>query len=111
VHSAPIFQFAARIASGKSADHTSAVADTFNKAERSRIMAAVRSRGNKATELLLAAMFREAGVKGWRRHPRMLGRPDLFFKRIASRFRRWLFLARLRATLPNARHESQILAR
>jgi DNA mismatch endonuclease, patch repair protein len=56
-----------------------AVADTFNKAERSRIMAAVRSRGNRATELLLVELFRAAGLKGWRRHAAILGRPDFVF--------------------------------
>jgi DNA mismatch endonuclease (patch repair protein) len=55
------------------------VADTFNKAERSRIMAAVRSRGNKATELVLVKLFRAAGLKGWRRHARIPGRPDFVF--------------------------------
>ncbi|HEY6226922.1 MAG TPA: very short patch repair endonuclease [Verrucomicrobiae bacterium] len=55
------------------------VADTFNKAERSRIMAAVRSRGNKATELILMQLFRAAGLKGWRRHAAILGRPDFVF--------------------------------
>jgi DNA mismatch endonuclease (patch repair protein) len=55
------------------------VADTFNKAQRSRIMAAVRSRGNKATELILVRLFREAGLKGWRRHAEILGRPDFVF--------------------------------
>ena len=74
-----IFQFARRIASGKHARHTLAVADTFNKAERSRIMAAVRSRGNKATELILVELFRTAGLKGWRRHAAIPGRPDFIF--------------------------------
>jgi DNA mismatch endonuclease, patch repair protein len=60
-------------------DIIAAVADTFNKAERSRIMAAVRSRGNKATELLLVELFRAAGLKGWRRHAAILGRPDFVF--------------------------------
>jgi DNA mismatch endonuclease (patch repair protein) len=55
------------------------VADTFDKAERSRIMAAVRSRGNKATELSLVKLFRAAGLKGWRRHAAILGRPDFVF--------------------------------
>src|ERR1051325_10025290 len=55
------------------------VADTFNKAERSRIMAAVRSRGNKATELILMQLFRAAGLKGWRGDAALLGRPDFVF--------------------------------
>ena len=42
-------------------------------------MAAVRSRGNKATELILVRLFREAGITGWRRHARILGRPDFVF--------------------------------
>ena len=60
-------------------DILAVVADTFNKAERSRIMAAVRSRGNKATELILMQLFRAAGLKGWRRHAAILGRPDFVF--------------------------------
>lgn len=55
------------------------MADTFNKQERSRIMAAVRGRGNKATELVLVRLFREARVTGWRRHAKILGRPDFIF--------------------------------
>jgi DNA mismatch endonuclease (patch repair protein) len=42
-------------------------------------MAAVRSRGNKATELSLVKLFRAAGLKGWRRHAAILGRPDFVF--------------------------------
>jgi DNA mismatch endonuclease, patch repair protein len=42
-------------------------------------MAAVRSRGNKATELTLASLFRAAKLKGWRRHANILGRPDFIF--------------------------------
>jgi DNA mismatch endonuclease (patch repair protein) len=42
-------------------------------------MAAVRSRGNKATELILVQLFRAAGLKGWRRHAAILGKPDFSF--------------------------------
>jgi DNA mismatch endonuclease (patch repair protein) len=42
-------------------------------------MAAVRSRGNKATELLLVSLFRAGKLKGWRRHPNIPGRPDFVF--------------------------------
>ncbi|HUS37773.1 MAG TPA: very short patch repair endonuclease [Verrucomicrobiae bacterium] len=55
------------------------MADTFTKPERSRIMAAVRSRGNKATELLLLSLLRAAKLKGWRRHANIPGRPDFIF--------------------------------
>ncbi len=44
-------------------------------------MAAVRSQGNKATELRLVAIFRAAGVTGWRRHQALPGRPDFVFRR------------------------------
>ncbi len=43
-------------------------------------MAAIRSRGNKATELKLAAIFRAAHIKGWRRHLPLPGRPDFVFR-------------------------------
>ncbi len=39
-------------------------------------MAAIRSRGNKATELK-----RAAHINGWRRHQLLLGRPDFIFHR------------------------------
>ena len=57
------------------------MADMVNRAERSRIMAAVRSRGNKGTEMVLVGLLRAAGVTGWRRHGRILGRPDFVFGR------------------------------
>ncbi len=44
-------------------------------------MAAIRSRGNKATELKLAAILRAAGITGWRRHQPLPGRPDFTFRR------------------------------
>lgn len=42
-------------------------------------MAAIRSRGNKATELRLASILRAAGITGWRRHQPIPGRPDFIF--------------------------------
>jgi len=57
------------------------VADVFTKKKRSQVMAAIRSRGNKATELKLAAMLRAAGITGWRRHQPIPGRPDFVFRR------------------------------
>ena len=44
-------------------------------------MAAIRSKGNKDTELKLAAIFRAAEIKGWRRHASLPGRPDFVFPR------------------------------
>jgi DNA mismatch endonuclease, patch repair protein len=44
-------------------------------------MAAIRSFGNKDTELRLAAIFRATGITGWRRRQPLLGRPDFVFRR------------------------------
>jgi DNA mismatch endonuclease, patch repair protein len=55
--------------------------DVFSKKRRSQIMAAVRSRGNKETELKLVAILRYARIKGWRRHQAILGCPDFIFGR------------------------------
>ena len=42
-------------------------------------MAAIRSKGNKATELKLASILRAHGLKGWRRHCPLPGKPDFIF--------------------------------
>ena len=41
--------------------------DIFTRRQRSAVMAAIRSRGNRATELRLIARFREHGITGLRR--------------------------------------------
>lgn len=43
------------------------------------VMAAIRSRGNKATELKLASILRRHGITGWRRNWPLPGRPDFVF--------------------------------
>lgn len=55
--------------------------DVFTKAKRSIVMAAIRSRGNKDTELKLMAIFRMCRITGWRRHYPILGKPDFVFPR------------------------------
>ena len=40
----------------------------FTKAKRSAVMAAIRGRGNQATELRMVALMRLHGITGWRRH-------------------------------------------
>jgi DNA mismatch endonuclease (patch repair protein) len=55
--------------------------DVFTKAKRSQVMAAIRSRGNKDTELKLALILRGAGITGWRRHQPVPGHPDFIFRR------------------------------
>lgn len=57
------------------------VADVFTKKKRSQVMAAIRSTGNRATELRLAAILRAHGITGWRRHQPLPGKPDFAFRR------------------------------
>ena len=53
--------------------------DVFTKAKRSAVMALIRSRGNRDTELRMIALFREHGITGWRRNARLFGKPDFVF--------------------------------
>jgi DNA mismatch endonuclease (patch repair protein) len=55
--------------------------DSISTKMRSVVMAAVKSKGNKATELKMVAVFRKHGVKGWHRHERLKGKPDFVFVR------------------------------
>ena len=57
------------------------MADIFTKAKRSAVMACIRSRGNKATELRMIALFRAHGITGWRRGVALFGKPDFVFRR------------------------------
>jgi DNA mismatch endonuclease (patch repair protein) len=52
---------------------------------RSRIMASVRSEGNKSTELKFIDVMKSRSIIGWRRHRNVFGRPDFVFtgKKIA----------------------------
>lgn len=61
--------------------YSARVPDVFTKAKRSQVMAAIRSRGNKATELKLLAILRGGHITGWRRHLALPGRPDFAFPR------------------------------
>jgi DNA mismatch endonuclease, patch repair protein len=49
---------------------------------RSQIMSRVRGRGNKSTEQKLAALFKKADIKGWRRHLPLPGTPDFAFPKL-----------------------------
>lgn len=42
-------------------------------------MTAVRSKGNKSTEIKLIELFRRNSIKGWRRNYKLLGNPDFVF--------------------------------
>ena len=62
------------------------MADVFTRKERSRVMAAVKGKGNKSTEQKLRSLLRSARLKGWRSHLTNLpGKPDFAFpkKRLA----------------------------
>ncbi|MBU1937015.1 very short patch repair endonuclease [bacterium] len=53
--------------------------DTVSPAKRSRIMASVKSSGNKSTEAVLATMLRKEHLSGWRRNYPLVGKPDFVF--------------------------------
>ncbi len=55
------------------------MADTHSGAQRSYNMSRIRKFGNKSTELRLVRLFRVNGIKGWRRHLKLPGRPDFTF--------------------------------
>jgi DNA mismatch endonuclease, patch repair protein len=50
--------------------------DRVSKEIRSRIMAAIRSRGNATTELSLGKLLWAADLRGYRKHWRVVGKPD-----------------------------------
>lgn len=54
--------------------------DKISTEQRSRNMAAIRSKGNKTTEAELASLLRKNKIAGWRRHTkRIFGLPDFLF--------------------------------
>jgi DNA mismatch endonuclease (patch repair protein) len=55
------------------------MADTLTTRQRSLLMARIKSRGNRSTELRLIQIFREFGIKGWRRNLPLAGSPDFVF--------------------------------
>lgn len=55
--------------------------DVFTPEKRSAVMARIRGKGNKDTELRMIALFRECGITGWRRHQKLQGKPDFVFRR------------------------------
>jgi DNA mismatch endonuclease (patch repair protein) len=53
--------------------------DVFTPEKRSEVMSLIRSRGNKSTELRMVKLLKAYGIKGWRRHGKLPGRPDFAF--------------------------------
>ena len=52
---------------------------TVNDIVRSKTMRAVKSEGNKSTELLFIKNLKLASINGWRRKYKLPGRPDITF--------------------------------
>lgn len=57
------------------------MADIWSKEKRSQVMSAIRGKGNRSTELRMIELMREAGIKGWRRHQPLPGKPDFVFRK------------------------------
>jgi DNA mismatch endonuclease, patch repair protein len=53
--------------------------DNVSPEKRSEIMRAVKGRGNKDTELVLAHLLRQSKITGWRRSQPVFGKPDFIF--------------------------------
>ncbi|MBI5168181.1 MAG: very short patch repair endonuclease [Candidatus Eisenbacteria bacterium] len=56
------------------------MADVLTPEQRHRSMSAIRSKGNRTTELALVRLLRELHITGWRRHVKLPGRPDFAFR-------------------------------
>lgn len=56
--------------------------DVFSPEKRSAVMRAIRSNGNRDTEVKLAAIFRTGKIRGWRRNYPQLGKPDFCFPKL-----------------------------
>ena len=55
------------------------MADFLSKEKRSKVMSAVRSKGNETTEVAMIKVFRENKIVGWRRDYNLQGKPDFVF--------------------------------
>jgi DNA mismatch endonuclease (patch repair protein) len=53
--------------------------DVFTVEKRSAVMARIRGRGNRDTELRFLAILRRCRITGWRRNWPLFGRPDFVF--------------------------------
>lgn len=53
---------------------------TFGGLTRSELMSRVRSTGNRTTEGRMVRLLRSSRLTGWRRHARLLGKPDFVWR-------------------------------
>ncbi|MGO9585048.1 MAG: very short patch repair endonuclease [Limisphaerales bacterium] len=58
------------------------MADFLTKQKRSVLMSRIRSQGNAATELRFVRLLKNSGITGWRRHYRLIGKPDFVFPKL-----------------------------
>ena len=56
--------------------------DTVSPDKRSWIMARVKSKGGKSTELKIIQILKEKGLKGWRRNFKLHGKPDFVYPKL-----------------------------
>jgi DNA mismatch endonuclease, patch repair protein len=57
------------------------MADQPIDSKRSKIMASIKSTGNRSTELKLVGIMRAYGITGWRRCQALPGKPDFVFRK------------------------------
>jgi DNA mismatch endonuclease (patch repair protein) len=55
--------------------------DNLSKEQRSYTMSRIKSRGNETTEQKAVGIFRKYGIKGWRKHVELPGKPDFIFRK------------------------------
>lgn len=55
------------------------MSDIFTSEKRSEVMRAVKSKNTKTTEIKMISIFKELGIKGWRRTYPLIGKPDFVF--------------------------------
>lgn len=53
--------------------------DVHTKQQRSKNMAAIRSKGNESTEAAFLSLLKTNKIRGWRRHYPIEGNPDFAF--------------------------------
>lgn len=57
------------------------MSDIWTRSKRSQVMASVKGKGNKSTELALVTLLKSNFINGWRRHLPLPGKPDFCFPR------------------------------
>ena len=55
------------------------MADFLSKEKRSKVMSAIRGKGNETTEIAMIRLFKKNKIVGWRRNYKLQGRPDFVF--------------------------------